>query len=61
MEALLHKSQILDEPVQVNLGGDAARIEGQQSGGLWSWDHRFGLELFLSQLITTTLVQARLD
>ena len=32
MEALLHKSQILDEPVQVNLGGDAARIEGQQSG-----------------------------
>ena len=32
MEALLHKSQILDEPVQVNLGGDSARIEGQQSG-----------------------------
>ena len=30
MEALLHKSQILDEPVQVNLG--VKRIEGSQSG-----------------------------
>jgi len=30
MEALLHKSQILDEPVQVNMG--IRRIEGSQSG-----------------------------
>ena len=30
MEALLHKSQILDEPIQVNLG--IKRIEGSQSG-----------------------------
>ncbi|HIG33267.1 MAG TPA: DNA-directed RNA polymerase [Candidatus Poseidoniales archaeon] len=30
MEALLHKSQILDEPIQVNLG--VKRIEGSQSG-----------------------------
>ena len=30
IEALLHKSQILDEPVQVNMG--IRRIEGSQSG-----------------------------
>jgi DNA-directed RNA polymerase subunit E' len=30
IEALLHKSQILDEPVQVNMG--IRRIEGAQSG-----------------------------
>ena len=30
VEALLHKSQILDEPIQVNMG--IRRIEGSQSG-----------------------------
>ena len=32
VEALLHKSQILDEPVQVHLGAQSKRIEGTQSG-----------------------------
>ena len=32
VEALLHKSQILDEPVQVHLGVQSKRIEGTQSG-----------------------------
>ena len=32
IEALLHKSQILDEPVQVSLGLQNKRIEGSQSG-----------------------------
>ena len=32
IEALLHKSQILDEPVQVSLGIQNKRIEGSQSG-----------------------------
>ena len=30
VEALLHKSQILDEPIQVNMG--VRRIEGSQTG-----------------------------
>ena len=32
VEALLHKSQILDEPVQVHLSAQNKRIEGSQSG-----------------------------